>query len=85
MHTADIAKAISQVGIQHACLIDLGAGNCAKSAALIQHLKPQQYVPVDISVDFMRDAAGQVQASFPELDIVGVGMDFSSTLALPDA
>ena len=83
--TADIAQAIQQAGIQNACLIDLGAGNCAKAAALIPHLKPQQYVPIDISVDFMRDAAGQVQASFPTLDIVGVGMDFSSTLALPDA
>lgn len=84
-HNADIAQAIQRAGIQSACLIDLGAGNCAKAAALIPHLKPAQYVPVDISVDFMRDAAGQVQASFPALDIVGVGMDFSSTLALPDA
>lgn len=84
-HNADIAKAIQREGIQNACLIDLGAGNCAKAAALIPHFKPAQYVPVDISVDFMREAAAQVQASFPTLDIVGVGMDFSSTLALPDA
>ena len=84
-HNADIAKAIAQTGIQHACLIDLGAGNCAKSAALIPHLNPHQYVPVDISADFLREAAGNLQASFPLLDIVGVGMDFSSTLALPDA
>ena len=81
----DIAQTIEKAGIHKACLIDLGAGNCAKSAALIPHLKPQQYVPVDISVDFMRDAADQVQASFPALDIVAVGMDFSSTLVLPAA
>ncbi len=84
-HNSDIAQAIEATGIENACLIDLGAGNCAKAAALIPHLKPAQYVPIDISVGFMRDAAGQVQASFPTLDIVGVGMDFSSTLALPDA
>jgi dimethylhistidine N-methyltransferase len=84
-HSAHIAKAIAGSGIQNACLIDLGAGNCAKAAAFIPHLKPSQYVPVDISVDFMRDAATQVQASFPALNIVGVGMDFSSTLNLPDA
>lgn len=80
-----IAQAIEEAGISNACLIDLGAGNCAKSAALIPHLKPQQYVPVDISVDFLRDAAGKLQASFPTLNIVGVGMDFSGSLQLPKA
>ena len=82
---SSIAQAIEKAGISNACLIDLGAGNCAKSAALIPHLKPQQYVPVDISVDFLREAAGKLQASFPSLNIVGVGMDFSSALVLPDA
>ncbi len=84
-HNTHIAQAVLEAGIQNACLIDLGAGNCAKAAALMPHLKPGQYVPVDISVDFLREAASQVQASFPALSIVGVGMDFSSTLALPDA
>lgn len=83
-HNAHIAKAVADSGIKNACLIDLGAGNCAKAAALIPHLKPSQYVPIDISVDFMRDAATQVQASFPALSVVGVGMDFSSALNLPD-
>jgi dimethylhistidine N-methyltransferase len=83
-HSTHIAHAVASAGIHNACLIDLGAGNCAKAAALIPHLKPKQYVPVDISVDFLRDAASQVQASFPTLDIVGVGMDFSSALSLPD-
>ena len=84
-HSTHIAQALIDSGIHHACLIDLGAGNCAKAAALIPHLKPGQYVPVDISVDFLREAASQVQASFPALNIVGVGMDFSTALALPDA
>jgi uncharacterized SAM-dependent methyltransferase len=71
-------------GITRPCLIDLGAGNCAKAMTLIPHLQPRQYVPVDISVDFLRDAAEQVQNSFPALDIVGLGMDFSAGLVLPD-
>ena len=82
---SSMAQAIGLAGISNACLIDLGAGNCAKSAALIPHVKPQQYVPVDISVEFLREAAGKLQASFPALNIVGVGMDFSSALVLPDA
>lgn len=79
-----IAGALAQAGLNHPCLIDLGAGNCAKALALMPVIKPQQYVPVDISADFLRDAAGQVQNSFPALDIVGVGMDFSAGLRLPD-
>lgn len=80
---AQIAAALADAGIDQPCLIDLGAGNCAKALALIPHINPRQYVPVDISVDFLRDAAEQVQNSFPALDIVGLGMDFSKTLALP--
>ena len=78
-----MAQALAQAGLPHPCLIDLGAGNCAKALSLIPQLAPRQYVPVDISVDFLKDAAGQVQNCFPALDIVGVGMDFSAGLALP--
>ena len=80
----EIRATVSSLGIRNPCLIDLGAGNCAKAARLIPHLQPRQYVPVDISVHFLRDAATQVQNSFPALDIVGLGMDFSASLALPD-
>lgn len=82
-HT-QIAQTLAETGLNHPCLIDLGAGNCAKALALIPHLQPRQYVPIDISVDFLKDAAGQVQNSFPALDIVGLGMDFSAGLALPN-
>ena len=80
-----IVKAMTSSGVHNACLIDLGAGNCAKAEALIPQLLPQQYVPVDISVDFLRTSAQRVQAKFPALDIVGVGMDFSDRMRLPDA
>lgn len=79
----DMVKASVRAGITQPCLIDLGAGNCAKASRLIPHLQPRQYVPVDISVDFLRDAALQLQQLFPALDIVGVGMDFSAGLDLP--
>ena len=78
-----IASALENHG--QLCLIDLGAGNCAKALSLMPVIKPQQYVPVDISADFLRNAAGQVQNGFPALDIVAVGMDFSAGLVLPDA
>ena len=82
---AAITAAVRASGVREPCLIDLGAGNCAKALALIPHLLPAQYVPVDISVEFLRDAAAQVQKNHPALDIVGLGIDFSAGLRLPDA
>ena len=64
-------------------LIDLGAGNCAKAARLFPQLQPRQYVPIDIAVDFLHEAVGDLQQRFPDIQMVGLGMDFSSTLQLP--
>ncbi|HEX7647405.1 MAG TPA: L-histidine N(alpha)-methyltransferase [Noviherbaspirillum sp.] len=66
-------------------LIDLGAGNCEKAARLFTTLQPVQYVPVDISVDYLREAVGCLQSRFPQIAMTGVGMDFSASLHLPDA
>lgn len=79
------AEAIAASVGRDATLIDLGAGNCAKAAKLFPSLRPSQYAPVDISVDFLREAVDRLQMQFPQIDMVGVGMDFSSDLALPDA
>ena len=66
-------------------LIDLGAGNCAKAARLFASLCPAQYVPVDISIDFLRDTVESLQQRFPEIAMLGVGMDFSESLELPES
>ncbi|MES2125975.1 MAG: L-histidine N(alpha)-methyltransferase [Pseudomonadota bacterium] len=78
-HGPEIARAIGA----GCTLIDLGAGNCAKAAALFPLLHPAQYVPVDISYDFLRSAVERLQQRFPHIEMTGVGMDFSSRLALP--
>ena len=68
-----------------ATLIDLGAGNCAKAARLFPLLAPAQYVPIDISADFLHDAVSRLEREFPHIAMLALGMDFSSTLALPDS
>ena len=65
-------------------LIDLGAGNCAKASRLFPLLEPKRYVAIDISVDFLHDALKRVQREHPQLDVHGLGLDFSSRLDLPD-
>ena len=66
-----------------ATLIDLGAGNCGKAAALFSRFAPARYVAVDISVDFLRGALECLQRQYPAMDMVGVGLDFSEHLNLP--
>ena len=80
-HRSAIAAAVGS----GSTLVDLGAGNCAKAAQLFPALQPRQYVPVDISGDFLREAAAQLQRRFPRLDVVTVAQDFSSSLELPPA
>ena len=76
----DAARAATGAG---PVLVDLGAGNCAKAARLFGLLAPRRYVAVDISVDFLRQSLGQLQREHPALDLVGLGQDFSTRLALP--
>jgi dimethylhistidine N-methyltransferase len=75
----DIAKSTGR----GSTLIDLGAGNCAKAAQLFPYLQPLQYVPVDISVEFLKDAVESLRQRFPQIRMTGIGMDFSSTMELP--
>ncbi|WP_243405300.1 L-histidine N(alpha)-methyltransferase [Solimicrobium silvestre] len=63
-------------------LIDLGAGNCAKAARLFPALRPEQYVAIDISADFLQIAVAQLQQRYPEVAMMGLCLDFSESLAL---
>jgi dimethylhistidine N-methyltransferase len=66
-----------------ATLIDLGAGNCAKAARLFLSLQPAQYVPVDISAGFLRDAVAHLRQRYPRMEMIAVAQDFSNGLELP--
>jgi dimethylhistidine N-methyltransferase len=64
-------------------LIDLGAGNCEKAERLFGWLAPSQYVAVDIAAGFLRERLDLIAGRHPELAIVGVAQDFTTTLELP--
>lgn len=80
-HGADIARRVGTGGT----LIDLGAGNCAKAASLFPLLQPQQYVPIDISRDFLNEAVGRLQQRFPSIAMTALALDLSGPFALPPA
>lgn len=78
-HLSDIARSTGR-GVT---FIDLGAGNCAKAERLFHALQPAQYVPIDISVDFLQDAVERLRQRYPMIRMMGIGMDFSHSLELP--
>lgn len=80
---ANLVAIAQSVGLG-ATLIDLGAGNCAKAVRLFPALQPRQYVPIDISADFLAQALAPIRSRFPKIEMTGIGLDFSSSLDLPD-
>ena len=82
-HEGAIAAAVTARLGPRCTLVDLGAGDGAKAARLFAPLQPARYVAVDISVDFLREALRSLQLRFPAIEMVGVGLDFSTRLALP--
>ena len=78
-----LAQAVLTAVGPQATMVDLGAGNCAKAARLLQPLALARYIAVDISVGFLRESLAQLQGQHPALDMVGVGLDFSAQLVLP--
>jgi dimethylhistidine N-methyltransferase len=82
IYTAQAAAIAAKAG-QGGTLIDLGAGNCAKAALLFDALQPRQYVPIDISAEFLRGATGRLQPAYPNIDMLPLGLDFAESLKLP--
>jgi L-histidine Nalpha-methyltransferase len=80
---AEHGAAMAQRVPSRAVLIDLGAGSCAKAARLFPVLRPGAYVAVDISIDYLRGAMGELQQRHRDIPMLGLGMDFSAGLALP--
>jgi L-histidine Nalpha-methyltransferase len=78
-HGGEMARRVPSGSV----LIDLGAGSCAKAARLFPVLQPSAYVAVDISVDYLGESLRQWQQRHPALPMLGLGMDFSASFALP--
>ncbi|MCR9246676.1 MAG: L-histidine N(alpha)-methyltransferase [bacterium] len=80
---SSIADILAARPVAGSTMIDLGAGNCAKAAALFEHARPAHYVAVDVSADFLEQALSQLRPRFPDIEMTGVGTDFSQLLDLP--
>lgn len=77
------ASAIAEAAGTGGALIEFGAGSVTKTPLMIDALKPDHYVPIDISGDYLRDAAKRLMADNPGLAVDPVEADFTGDVDLP--
>ena len=66
-------------------VVEFGSGSSAKTPRLLRCVAPASYVPIDISGEFLREAAADLAAGFPDLAVHPVEADFTRRVTLPDA
>jgi dimethylhistidine N-methyltransferase len=66
-----------------AVVVEFGAGSATKTPILLDAIAPATYVPVDISGEYVRQSAAQLQESFPSLEVLPVVADFTRAFSLP--
>jgi L-histidine N-alpha-methyltransferase len=69
-------------------LVELGAGSAVKTRILLDAMRDagcaEEYVPVDVSEDFLTETARQLRAEYPTLRVRPAVADISRSLGLPD-
>ncbi len=64
-------------------VIEFGAGSATKTPILLEAIAPAAYVPVDISGDYLKQSAAELQRRFPSIDVIPVVADFTRPFTLP--
>lgn len=80
-HCPDVAR-IAGPG---QAVVEFGSGASVKTRILLAAADPSAYVPVDISGDFLRDAAASLAEDFPGLPVHPIEADFTRPIELPAA
>ena len=75
----------SEIGGVHS-LVEIGSGSSRKTRLLLAAMHSlARYVPVDISAEFLHDAAAGLARDFPHLAVQPGVADFTAPFALPSA
>lgn len=75
-------EAVSVAGPGQA-VVEFGSGASVKTRILLRRAEPVAYVPIDISGEFLRQAAEALRGEFPSLPVLPVEADFMSPIDLP--
>ncbi|HEY0044688.1 MAG TPA: L-histidine N(alpha)-methyltransferase [Allosphingosinicella sp.] len=80
-HASDVARIAGTGDV----VVEFGSGASVKTRILLGAVGPAAYVPIDISGDFLRDAAEALRDEFPGLPVLPVEADFMAPIPLPAA
>jgi dimethylhistidine N-methyltransferase len=69
---------------QGLAVVEFGAGSATKTPILLAAIAPAAYIPVDISGDYLKQSAAELQERFPALQVEPVVADFARPFSLPD-
>jgi len=64
-------------------LVEPGSGSSEKVRMLLDDIRPQAYVPMDISKDYLLTVAEQLALEYPWLQIHATCVDFTRNIRLP--
>ena len=64
-------------------LIEYGSGSSEKIRILLENLRPSIYAPVDISRDYLAQAAQALAREYPWLEVHATCVDFTNEFVLP--
>jgi dimethylhistidine N-methyltransferase len=76
-----IAKHISS----DTMLIEFGSGSSAKTRILLENTELKNYMPVDISKEFLLEAAEELKRSCPDINVLPACVDFTKEWSIPHA
>lgn len=78
------ADEIAQLIGPNAELVEFGAGSLGKVRLLLDAMiDPVSYVPIDVSGEFLHDAADRLRAEYPDIDVRPVVADFTQAFDMP--
>ncbi len=78
-HAAEIGTLVGKDSL----LIEYGSGNSEKIRILLDSLKPGIYAPLDISRDYLAEAALALAQEYPWLEVRATCVDFTTEFDLP--
>ena len=80
LHGHDMAHTLGE----HVLLVEYGSGSSIKTRTLLNAMqKISAYVPVDISGEYLRQVAADLQTEYPQVPVHPLVADFTQTFELP--
>ena len=78
-----IMPQVAKLSATNAAVVEFGAGSATKTPILLEAITPTAYVPVDISGDYLKQSAAELQQRFPAIRVLPVVADFARPFSLP--